>query len=69
MPAVIPRLYFPNIDLTWSITVGQHSERRLALWRMCCHDNTIFLNLNFLNIFCTKRQNSLKRLLPLTIQQ
>jgi hypothetical protein len=61
MHAATPRMYFPNIDLTWSIS----NWLTLNLWlnagsrlRHCCHGNTI--NLIFIIFFVQHAKNSWK---------
>jgi hypothetical protein len=58
MHAATPRMYFPNIDLTWSIIViDQHLNAGSRL-RQCCHGNTI--NLIFIIFFVQHSTNSWK---------
>jgi hypothetical protein len=57
MHAATPRMYFPNIDLTWSISNWSILNAGSRL-RQCCHGNTI--NLIFIIFFVQHAKNSWK---------
>ena len=57
MHAATPRMYFPNIYLTWSVS-NWSTMNAGSRSRQCCHSNTI--NLNFIIFFVQHAKNSWK---------